>query len=82
MLKTLSVHPTSYYYRLKYPLLKEKLDEFRSHLVQSAREMPELKVWQLQDLDFQAAQRIMSSAPELRLKVMKDIAQNLPMQAK
>lgn len=74
--------PNTQPHRFKYPNLKEKLDDFRSHLVQSAREMPELKVWQLQDLDFQAAQRIMSSVSELRLKVMKDIAQNLPMQAK
>ena len=68
--------------RLRYPQLKDKLSEFRSHLVQGSREIPELKVWQLQDLGFQAAQRIVSSAPELRLKVVKDIAQNLPMQAK
>lgn len=68
--------------RTRFPDLNDHLGEFRSHLVQGAREMPELKVWQLQDLGFQASQRIVSSAPELRLKVMKDIAQNLPMQAK
>lgn len=44
--------------------------------------MPELKVWQVQDLGFQAAQRIANSPRELMLNVMKDIAQNLPMQAK
>lgn len=68
--------------RLRYPDLSEKLDEFRSHLVHGAREMPELKVWQVQDLGFQAAQRIANSPRELMLNVMKDIAQNLPMQAK
>lgn len=68
--------------RARYPDLSSQLDEYRSHLVQGSREMPELKVWQLQDLGFQAAQRIVSATPELRLKVMKDIAQNLPMQAK
>ena len=36
----------------------------------------------LTDLGFQAAQRIMSASPDLALKVMKDIAQNLPMVAK
>ena len=68
--------------RTRYPDLSSQLDEYRSHLVQGSREMAELKVWQLQDLGFQAAQRIVSSTSELRLKVMKDIAQNLPMQAK
>ena len=68
--------------RARYPDLSSQLDEYRSHLVQGSREMPELKVWQLQDLGFQAAQRIVSATPELRLKVMKDIAQNLLMQAK
>jgi len=34
------------------------------------------------DLGFQAAQRIISSGPDLALKTMKDIAQNFPMQAK
>ena len=68
--------------RTRFPDMSSQLDEFRSHLVQGAREMPELKVWQLQDLGFQACQRIISSTPELALKVMKDIAQNLPMQAK
>ena len=34
------------------------------------------------DLGFQAAQRVMSSSPQLALKVIKDTAQNIPMQAK
>ena len=34
--------------RDNFPGLKEELDDFRQHLLNEAREMPELKAWQLQ----------------------------------
>ncbi|KAL9964464.1 hypothetical protein ACROYT_G028110 [Oculina patagonica] len=68
--------------RKLYPELKENLDQFRTHLKESAHEMAPLKVWQLQDLSFQAAQRVMSSDPQRALKVLRDISQNLPMQTR
>ena len=34
------------------------------------------------ELGLQAAQRVMNTSPQLALKVLKDTAQNLPMQAK
>lgn len=36
--------------RTQHPDLSEKLDEFRKHLLLTAREMPELKAWQLQGI--------------------------------
>lgn len=68
--------------RKLYPSLKENLDQFRTHLKESAHEMAPLKVWQLQDLSFQAAQRVMSSDPQRALKLLRDISQNLPMQTR
>ncbi|XP_068732744.1 UDP-glucose:glycoprotein glucosyltransferase 1-like [Montipora capricornis] len=68
--------------RKLYPELKDNLEQFRKHLKESAHEMAPLKVWQLQDLSFQAAQRVMSSDPQGALKVLRDISQNLPMQTR
>ncbi|XP_015749296.1 PREDICTED: UDP-glucose:glycoprotein glucosyltransferase 1-like [Acropora digitifera] len=68
--------------RKMYPNVKENLEQFRMHLKESAHEMAPLKVWQLQDLSFQAAQRVMSSDPQRALKVLRDISQNLPMQTR
>ncbi|CAH1245599.1 UGGT1 [Branchiostoma lanceolatum] len=65
-----------------YPDLKEKLKSFRSYLIESTNEMAPLKVWQIQDLSFQAAQRIVSSAPQDALRVMRDVSQNFPTQAR
>ncbi|KAJ7328106.1 UDP-glucose:glycoprotein glucosyltransferase 1 [Desmophyllum pertusum] len=68
--------------RKLYPELNENLDQFRTHLKESAHEMAPLKVWQLQDLSFQAAQRVMSSDPQRALKLLRDISQNFPMQTR
>eukprot|EP00795_Rhopilema_esculentum_P016307 gene16307-7694_t len=68
--------------RDKHPEFVENLDNFRSYLKESTKELAPLKVWQLQDLSFQAAQRIMSSSPDQRLKVLRDISQNIPMLAR
>lgn len=89
------------YCRSRYPKRTSDLKEFESHLLQGAREMPELKLWQLQgetihildnrtatndpfskDLGFQAAQRINAAGSDFGLQVLKDISQNLPIQAK
>ena len=36
------------FFRKLYPELKENLEQFRTHLKESAHEMAPLKVWQLQ----------------------------------
>uniref|UniRef100_A0AAX7SCQ7 UDP-glucose ceramide glucosyltransferase-like 1 n=1 Tax=Astatotilapia calliptera TaxID=8154 RepID=A0AAX7SCQ7_ASTCA len=61
-----------------YPELKEQLKELRKHLVESTNEMAPLKVWQMQDLSFQTAARILAAPAVDALNVMKDLSQNFP----
>ncbi|XP_067127795.1 UDP-glucose:glycoprotein glucosyltransferase 1 isoform X1 [Centruroides vittatus] len=61
---------------------KDKLEELRSHLVESTKEIATLKVWELQELSLQTAQRILSSSIEESLRIMGDVAQNFPIQAR
>jgi hypothetical protein len=60
--------------------MKENLDKLRLLLLESSNEMTPLKVWQVQELSLQAAERIMSSPKEEALKVLTNIAQNFPLQ--
>ncbi|RMC06821.1 hypothetical protein DUI87_16269 [Hirundo rustica rustica] len=70
--------------RLKqmHPDLKNNLMEFKKHLIETTNNMEPLKVWEMQDLSFQAATRIMSAPVYDALKVMKDTAQNFPIRAR
>ncbi|XP_038615183.1 UDP-glucose:glycoprotein glucosyltransferase 2 [Tachyglossus aculeatus] len=65
-----------------HPDLKDNLKELRKHLIESTKEMVPLKVWELQDISFQAASQIMSTPVYDALKLMKDISQNFPMKAR
>ncbi|EMP29740.1 UDP-glucose:glycoprotein glucosyltransferase 2 [Chelonia mydas] len=65
-----------------YPDLKDNLKDFRKHLIESTNNLEPLKVWELQDLSFQAASQIISTPVYSALKVMKDIAQNFPIKAR
>uniref|UniRef100_A0A8B9IX36 UDP-glucose ceramide glucosyltransferase-like 1 n=1 Tax=Amazona collaria TaxID=241587 RepID=A0A8B9IX36_9PSIT len=65
-----------------HPDLKNNLKEFKKHLIETTDNMEPLKVWELQDLSFQAAARIMSAPVYDALKIMKDIAQNFPIRAR
>uniref|UniRef100_A0A8C0J494 UDP-glucose ceramide glucosyltransferase-like 1 n=1 Tax=Chelonoidis abingdonii TaxID=106734 RepID=A0A8C0J494_CHEAB len=67
--------------RQLYPDLKEELKELRKHLIESTNEMAPLKVWQLQDLSFQTAARILAAPTVDALMVMKDLSQNFPTKA-
>lgn len=69
-----------YFCRHLYPDKKENLAKLRQHLLESSNEMAPLKVWQVQELSLQAAERIMSSPKEEALKVLTNIAQNFPLQ--
>ncbi|XP_028293284.1 UDP-glucose:glycoprotein glucosyltransferase 1 isoform X2 [Gouania willdenowi] len=68
--------------KTKYPELKEQLKELRKHLVESTNEMAPLKVWQMQDLSFQTAARILAAPPAEALNVMRDLSQNFPTKAR
>ncbi|XP_073481572.1 UDP-glucose:glycoprotein glucosyltransferase 1 isoform X1 [Aquarana catesbeiana] len=65
-----------------YPELKEQLKELRKHLVESTNEMSPLKVWELQDLSFQTAARILAAPSSEALMIMKDLSQNFPTKAR
>uniref|UniRef100_A0A8D3E4T7 UDP-glucose ceramide glucosyltransferase-like 1 n=1 Tax=Scophthalmus maximus TaxID=52904 RepID=A0A8D3E4T7_SCOMX len=65
-----------------YPDIKEQLKELRKHLVESTNEMAPLKVWQMQDLSFQTAARILAAPAVEALSVMRDLSQNFPTKAR
>uniref|UniRef100_G1TE39 UDP-glucose:glycoprotein glucosyltransferase 1 n=1 Tax=Oryctolagus cuniculus TaxID=9986 RepID=G1TE39_RABIT len=62
--------------------LKDNLTAFQKYLIESNKEMMPLKVWELQDLSFQAASQIMSTPVYDAIKLMKDISQNFPIKAR
>uniref|UniRef100_A0A8C4IJP8 UDP-glucose ceramide glucosyltransferase-like 1 n=1 Tax=Dicentrarchus labrax TaxID=13489 RepID=A0A8C4IJP8_DICLA len=61
-----------------HPEIQEQLTELRKHLLESTNDMVPLKVWEMQDLSFQAASRIMSVPKFDALKLMRDLSQNFP----
>uniref|UniRef100_A0A4W6FZU3 UDP-glucose ceramide glucosyltransferase-like 1 n=1 Tax=Lates calcarifer TaxID=8187 RepID=A0A4W6FZU3_LATCA len=65
-----------------HPELQEQLVELRKHLLESTNDMAPLKVWEMQDLSFQAAARIMSVPKFDALKLMRDLSQNFPSKAR
>ncbi|KAF7485882.1 hypothetical protein GHT09_002340 [Marmota monax] len=65
-----------------YSDLKDNLTVFQKYLIESNKEMMPLKVWELQDLSFQAASQIMSTPVYDTIKLMKDISQNFPIKAR
>ncbi|XP_055965654.1 UDP-glucose:glycoprotein glucosyltransferase 2 [Sorex fumeus] len=66
----------------KYSHLIDNLTAFQRYLIESSKEMAPLKVWELQDLSFQAASQIMSTPVYDAIKLMKDISQNFPIKAR
>lgn len=65
-----------------YSDLKDNLTIFQKYLIESSKEMTPLKVWELQDLSFQAATQIVSTPVYDAIKLMKDISQNFPVKAR
>uniref|UniRef100_A0A8C9WFD8 UDP-glucose ceramide glucosyltransferase-like 1 n=1 Tax=Scleropages formosus TaxID=113540 RepID=A0A8C9WFD8_SCLFO len=61
-----------------YPELQDHLIDLQKHLLESSNDMAPLKVWEMQDLSFQAASRIMSASKFDSLKLMRDVSQNFP----
>uniref|UniRef100_A0A3B4WND5 UDP-glucose ceramide glucosyltransferase-like 1 n=1 Tax=Seriola lalandi dorsalis TaxID=1841481 RepID=A0A3B4WND5_SERLL len=69
------------YQTKSHPDLEEQLVELRKHLLESTNDMAPLRVWEMQDLSFQAAARIMAVPKFDALKLMRDISQNFPSKA-
>ncbi|GIX97388.1 UDP-glucose:glycoprotein glucosyltransferase 1 [Caerostris darwini] len=65
-----------------HPSKKDELEQLKKHILDNSKEIPSLKVWELQELSLQAAQKILGSPLEETIRVMKDIAQNFPTQAR
>ncbi|ELU12397.1 hypothetical protein CAPTEDRAFT_227323 [Capitella teleta] len=65
-----------------HPELNEHLTEFQEHLRKTSGDIDELKVWQLQDLSFQAAQRVLMAPEEEALATLREISQNFPIAAR
>ncbi|XP_051938490.1 UDP-glucose:glycoprotein glucosyltransferase 2 isoform X2 [Hippocampus zosterae] len=65
-----------------HPELQEQLGELRKHLLDSTNELAPLKVWELQDLSFQAAARVLSVPKFGALKLMRELSQNFPNKAR
>uniref|UniRef100_A0A0R3RF81 UDP-glucose:glycoprotein glucosyltransferase n=1 Tax=Elaeophora elaphi TaxID=1147741 RepID=A0A0R3RF81_9BILA len=61
--------------------LKESIEQFRLHLLERD-ELTPLKVWQVQELSYQAAQRIVQAGPQKALSIMMDSSQNFPLAAR
>ncbi|XP_076033465.1 UDP-glucose-glycoprotein glucosyltransferase isoform X2 [Oratosquilla oratoria] len=61
-----------------YPENVADLKNLQQHLTESTHEMAPMKVWQLQHLSMQAAQRIMTAPNEEALNLLVHIAQNFP----
>lgn len=57
------------------------MNEFKLRLLE-ADELTPLKVWQLQDLSFQAGQRVVSAPKSDALQQLQDLSQNFPMVAR
>ncbi|XP_064615079.1 UDP-glucose:glycoprotein glucosyltransferase 1-like [Liolophura sinensis] len=66
----------------KYPDKKKELRELKMHLSDTATELSPLKVWQLQDLSLQAAQRVVSADASDALNHLTQISQNFPQLAR
>ncbi|XP_039101650.1 UDP-glucose:glycoprotein glucosyltransferase 2 isoform X1 [Hyaena hyaena] len=66
----------------RYSHLRDNLTAFQKYLIESSKEMMPLKVWELQDLSFQAASQIRSTPVYDAIKLMKDISQNFPVKAR
>ncbi|XP_062620063.1 UDP-glucose:glycoprotein glucosyltransferase 1-like [Saccostrea cucullata] len=61
-----------------YPEQKADLKKLRNHLVASSSELAALKVWELQDLSYQTAQKVLSADRDDQIKVLQDLSQNFP----
>jgi UDP-glucose:glycoprotein glucosyltransferase len=65
------------------PAAAKRLDAFRAHLLSTEVELEDLKIWDLKDLDFLSAQRVMAAAEAGTnpLAALADVAQNIPLLA-
>uniref|UniRef100_H2ZD89 Uncharacterized protein n=1 Tax=Ciona savignyi TaxID=51511 RepID=H2ZD89_CIOSA len=61
-----------------HPDMSKGLADLRKYLMESTNEVQPMKIWQMQDLSFQAAARVLNAEKSDQLKVLKDVSQNFP----
>ncbi|VDP15003.1 unnamed protein product [Onchocerca flexuosa] len=61
--------------------LKDSIEQFRLHLLERD-ELTPLKVWQVQELSYQAAQTVVLAGTQKALNVLIDSSQNFPLAAR
>jgi len=61
--------------------LKPSLQQFKTHLAEQ-EELSPLKQWEVAELSYQAAQRILDVPPEEALSMLVDLSQNFPIRAR
>ncbi|CAI4233074.1 unnamed protein product [Auanema sp. JU1783] len=64
-----------------HPDAKDSLQNFRMHL-KEIEELAPLKQWEIQDVAFQAAQKIIREDPDLAVTTLKELSQNFPLHAR
>ncbi|KHJ76641.1 hypothetical protein OESDEN_23739, partial [Oesophagostomum dentatum] len=64
-----------------HPDASDSLDAFRIHL-KEIEELAPLKQWQVQDLSFQASQRIVNDGAYHAIDTLKELSQNFPTHAR
>lgn len=67
--------------RKNHPELKDSLNQFKMHL-SDMEELAPLKQWEVADLSYQAAQRIMDADPAEKLSLLTDLSQNFPIRSR
>jgi UDP-glucose:glycoprotein glucosyltransferase len=61
--------------------LRDALKQFKIHLLET-EELSPLKQWEVSDISFLAAQKIVDAPPEEALSTLVDISQNFPTRAR
>uniref|UniRef100_A0A915PNT4 UDP-glucose:glycoprotein glucosyltransferase n=1 Tax=Setaria digitata TaxID=48799 RepID=A0A915PNT4_9BILA len=68
-------------YGFNFNTLRESIEQFRLHLLERD-ELTPLKVWQVQELSYQTAQRIIQAGSQKALNMLTDFSQNFPLAAR
>uniref|UniRef100_A0A914YQY2 UDP-glucose:glycoprotein glucosyltransferase n=1 Tax=Panagrolaimus superbus TaxID=310955 RepID=A0A914YQY2_9BILA len=67
--------------RKNNPHLKDAFKQFKVHLTE-LDELTPLKQWEVSDISYQAAQKVIDSSPEEALNTLVDLSQNFPIRAR
>ncbi|KAG8190170.1 hypothetical protein JTE90_008702 [Oedothorax gibbosus] len=65
-----------------HPSKKDNIEQLKRHILESSKEIPNLKVWELQELSLQAAQKIVDAPIEEALQRLQEVSQSFPSQAR